>query len=87
MVHSIYVWPSLFKGWVGGFRPYLAMDSFCEVRGQVLRRRGDPINRARSLAETKNLAQIAISICRFALIFVIGWFCGFVSAVIYLINS
>jgi hypothetical protein len=28
-IHFIFVWPSLFKGWVGGFRPYLAMDNFC----------------------------------------------------------
>ena len=80
-------WPFLFKGRVGGFRPFLAMDTFCEVRGQTLRRRGDPINRARILSETNCLFQLSRVTCQFVLTFAAGWVFGFISAVVYLINS
>ena len=51
--------------WVGGFRPDLAMDNFCEVRGQTLRRRGNPVGRARSLAETQPFTAVAFRVLLF----------------------
>ena len=72
---------------MGGFRPYLAMDTFCEVRGQSLHRRGTPVNRARCLAETQSRLQLSLSVSCILVVFVTGWAVGFVSAVIYLINS
>ena len=62
------------------------MDSFREVRGQSLHRRGTPFNRAQSL-DLFRPAQLSITVCGFAVTFLTGLFVGFVSAFIFLINS
>ena len=85
--HSMFVWPSLFKG-MGGrvyVRSCQPMDKFREVRGQSLCRRGTPACRAKCLADSTWTVSKSTLKCWF-FIFVCGWLAGFVSAVVYLIN-
>ena len=73
-------------GWAG-FVPSFAMDKFCEVRGQILYRRGTPVHRAQCLSESCKISVTAISVCCSFSIFSAGLVVGFFLALVYLINS
>ena len=81
------VWPFMFKGLGGWVAPDLAMDNFCEVRGQSLKRRGTPFDRAQRLAECARDSSFANPWLCFVFAFGFGWTTGFVSAVIFLLRD
>ena len=77
----------MFKGLGGWVAPDLAMDNFCEVRGQSLTRRGTPFDRAQRLAECARDSSFANPWLCFVFAFGFGWTTGFVSAVIFLLRD
>ena len=63
-------------GWAG-FVPSIAMDKFCEVRGQILYRRGTPTHRAQCLGVSCRIPVTAISVCCSFSTFFAGFAVGF----------